>query len=241
MAKGSNIITDGLSGPLGKLRFVRSKKYGQHVRSPRGTFKPAVLNDTMAVSSEQLASAVAPAKAIFNAVRGEHKDGDLWNKLLVIFRRQLKAGRGFNTHDLKDLECNAQFTLEKLMLCTEYKIQLVEKEHALCIGLFLKKHPQWLHLHWKHTFQYRLSMIVVYPDFSGGSFIKEVSNGPITEFTAPVEPLSFEVAIPDGADRYLVFMLAEVWEHGKAVTMTHTKGMRVVGMGQVSNTPEAEE
>jgi hypothetical protein len=201
MAKGSNIITHGLSGNLGKVTFVRSKRYGEHIRSQRGTFKPALLNDTMKESSQRMASANVPAKAIFDAVRLHHKDGELWNKLVVIFRKQLKAGVPFHINDLKGLECHETCTLDRLTPCAGHKIQIAQKEDNLCIGLVLGEHPSWSHLQWKHDFQYRLSMIIVYPNLEDGSFIEETAYGPVTAFTAPVEPLSFEVPIPVFADK----------------------------------------
>jgi len=133
MAKGSNIITDGLRGKLGGIVFVGSKRYGQHVRSKRGTFKPAQLNESMEESSQRLASANIPAKAIFDAVRVHHKDGELWNKLVAIFRKQLKEGTPFHINDLEKLECHEKCRLDKLMLCTHYKVGL----QASCWGRVL--------------------------------------------------------------------------------------------------------
>ena len=232
MAKGSNIITHGLSGKLGKVTFVQSKRYGEHIRSQRGSIKPALLNDAMKESSQRMASANVPAKAIFDAVRPHHKDGELWNKLVVIFRKQLKAGLPFHINDLKGLECHETSTLDKLILCSQYRFQIAQKEDNLCIDLVMNEHPSWSYLKWKHDFQYQVSMVIVYPNLEDGSFIEETAHGPITAFTTSPEPLSFEVPIPVFADKYIAFMLATVCENGQAVHLPHVRGMRVVGMGE---------
>ncbi|HEY4148269.1 MAG TPA: hypothetical protein VGM41_05045 [Chitinophagaceae bacterium] len=232
MAKGSNIITHGLSGTIDRITFVKSKKYKEHIRSKRGSIKPALINERLQENSQQLGLAVLPARAIFNAVRSHHKDGYLWNKLLGIFRKQLKAGIPFHINDLKGMECHKEFSLDRLILNTWYKVQIVQKEDKLCIELVMKEHPDWSYLEWKRDFQYRLSMVIVYPNLETGGFTEETAHGPVTEFTTPVQPLSFEVPIPGSADKYVAFMLAATCEDGEVSRLAHTNGMRVVGVGE---------
>jgi hypothetical protein len=234
MAKGSNIITHGLSGTVGPVTFVKSKKYKKHIRSKRGTIKPALINERLQENSQQLGLAVLPAKAIFNAVRSYHKDGYLWNTLLGIFRNQLKAGIPFHINDLKGLECHQECSLERLILDAQYKVQIAQKEDKLCIDLVMKEHPDWSYLKWKRDFQYRLSMVVVYPNLETGGFAEETAHGPVTEFTTVVQPLSLEVPIPGSADKYVAFMLAATYEDGEVSRLAHTNGMRVVGMGEIA-------
>ena len=232
MAKGSNIVTNGLSGNLHDLTFVNSKRYGPHVRSKRGTIKPAKLNAVMEKSSHLMARANVPAKAIFDAVRTIHKDGELWNKLVVIFRQQLITGRAFHIDSLPDLECHEKFTLDKLICSTSYKISHQLQGDSLHIQLSLKTHPDWSYLGWKHRFQYRLSMVIVFPDLKTGRFEREIIHGPVSQFTNPVQPVSFEVSVPDPANEYLLFLLATACENGEAVEQSHVKGMRIVGAGR---------
>lgn len=234
MAKGSNFITHKLRGKLGNLQLVKDPRYGEYMRSARGTIKPALLNDECQASSKRMVEANAPAKAIYNAVRNEHKDYFLWNRLVSVFRRQLKAGRAFHITDLKDLECSEKFQLDSLMLYTSYNIQIAKKDKHLCIDLAMDKHPDWSYLDWKRPFQYRMSIIVVYPNLATGHFIKETAHGPITAFTAPVEPLSFEIPVPEQGERWLAFLLANVCEGGNPSGLARTKGMRVVGMGALT-------
>src|SRR6185369_11856086 len=54
MAKGSNLITHKVRGPLGNLQLVNDPRYGEYLRVKRGTIKPALLNDECKVSSGSL-------------------------------------------------------------------------------------------------------------------------------------------------------------------------------------------
>src|SRR5882724_6884777 len=109
MAKTVSHITRGIQGTLGDLTFVKSKRYGKHVRSKRGTIKPVSLNNSLEENTAELTSAVLPAKLVFNAIRDEHKDGTLWTRLLNIYRKKLKVGSTPDLLCIKDLECSKEF------------------------------------------------------------------------------------------------------------------------------------
>ncbi len=126
------------------------------------------------------AFAVLPAKAIFNAVRSHHKDGYLWNELLGIFRKQLKAGIPFHLNDLKGMECHKKCRLDRLIPDTRYKVQIEQREDKLRIDLSMMEHPDWSYLEWKRDFQYRLSMVIVYPNLETSDFAEEIADGPVT-------------------------------------------------------------
>lgn len=234
MAKGSNLVTDRLSGNLGDLTFVNSKRYGPHVRRKRGSSKPAKLNEAMQKSALRMSAANVPAKAIFDAIRIYHKDGELWNKLIVIFRKQIKVGRHFSIEALDNLECHDTCTLDRLMCSTGYHITHHLQDEKLYVDLRLSEHPDWSYLNWKESFQYRLSIIAVFPDLAQGRFERETAHGPITAFTEPPSPVSFEIPLPDRGNEYVLFLLATVCQNGEAVNTANVRGMGVVGMGGFS-------
>ena len=89
MAKARSPIVH-LSGTVGNVVIVNSQKYGEHPRAKRGTHKPALLNHVMQQSSKRLIDCNKQAKVIFDAVRFEHKDGDLWTDIVSIFRAEAK-------------------------------------------------------------------------------------------------------------------------------------------------------
>ena len=210
-----------------------SKRYGPHVRARRGTNKPARLNDAMEKSSHRMALATMPAKAIFDAVRAFHKDGELWNKLIAIFRRQIRTGRPFNVIDprFEKMECHETFTLDRLMCGTHYKISCAPQEDHLQVELSLQAHPDWSYLKWKDPFQYQLSVIAVFPYLKTHGSDREVMQGPITEFTGPAAPLSFKIPVSGGANSYMLFLLATACQFGEVIDVAHVRGMGVVAMG----------
>ena len=92
MAKSKSIIT--LSGNLLGVTHVNSRTYGPHTRAPRGTYKPALLNDAMKESSAVQALANACARQINDHIkefRGDFKGGQFWQNMLSALRQQYKT------------------------------------------------------------------------------------------------------------------------------------------------------
>ncbi len=133
MAKTISLITTGLQGTLGDITYVKSKRYGKHARTKRGTYKPATLNKKMKESSSRLSFANAPAKLIFDALRHDHKDGSLWSRLLSIYRKQVKDGVAPDIQCLAKLECNHDFKLDVLL--SDYKLQTVVDNNMLQVDV----------------------------------------------------------------------------------------------------------
>src|SRR5690348_16521138 len=129
MAKNNSLFSDGFKGTLGDVTFVKSKRYGQHVRAKRGTFIKATVNDSLKENNVQLTSAVTPAKLIFTAIRDEHKDGTLWNRLLNIYRKKIKENSPPSLSCLNGLECSLEHRLEHLT--TDYQFDVRVEDNFL--------------------------------------------------------------------------------------------------------------
>ncbi len=84
-------------GTLGNVTHVDSPTYGPHSRMERGTYTPITLNETMKQCKDTLMNCNKQAKAVFDALKEEQRDGSLWWRLLAIFlagQGRLKAKRG---------------------------------------------------------------------------------------------------------------------------------------------------
>jgi len=91
-----------------------------------------------------MATANVPAKAIFDAVRGEHKGGALWNTLTSIFRLAVESRIPFHINDLKKLECHKKFRLDKLVAIDGETVRVTEKRGEYPDGAFSESaQPDW--------------------------------------------------------------------------------------------------
>src|SRR6266700_7114558 len=224
MAKTISLITTGLQGTLGDITYVKSKRYGKHARTKRGTYKPATLNKKMKESSSRLSFANAPAKLIFDALRHDHKDGSLWSRLLSIYRKQVKDGVAPDIQCLAKLECNHDFKLDVLL--SDYKLQTVVDNNMLQVDVQLNHIPVWTKV--KYLSGYQVSITALFVDTEKLQLEKVVMHGPVSSMKGDLEPLHFKIPVPAMAKEYLLLMKVEGAENGKLVGLEHVKGMRVV-------------
>lgn len=115
MAKIQSILT--INGTLAGITFINTGKNGVYARAKRGTYTAITLSEGMKVSSVELAHCNKMAKIIFDAViefAPGFKDGRLWSRLLSVFRKQKKAGNGYNYTDFKNLEVRLDYPSSKL-------------------------------------------------------------------------------------------------------------------------------
>jgi len=164
MAKANN--PQGLQGTVKGLTFVQSKRYGDHVPNPRGTFKPAVLNEAMEQSKNNLLQVNETASLLFSGIRDEHRDGTLWTRLLSVLRHQLKGKKHLDVSALLNLECHAVHTLHKIMR-RKWDLEITGIiKRQLYITLELSGAPRWKT---KHMHAFQVSLHVIYPDLARNS------------------------------------------------------------------------
>ena len=224
MAKAKNQTTQGVK----RMVRVHSKRYGNHERNPRGTFKPAVLNEVMEQSKNRLLQVNQTASLIFNSIRDEHNDGTLWTRLLSVLRRQLKENNNNDVHCLLNLECHAVHTLKNLLRSNWYNITAEIVKRQLAITLSLDNGPRWKT---KNMHQFQASMYVIYPDLARNRIQKEVIYSEVYSIVAFPEELSFVVPIPPDAPAYAVFLKVTGCSDGVPQNGLQSTGMRCVAVG----------
>lgn len=102
MAKVSSLIN--FSGSFAGMTFVRSKRYGNHVRAKRGSKTYAGINDAFVSSQKLLMEANRYAKLIKDSLecyRGIQRDGTLWSRLVKFFRKGLEQSSVVDLHTLR--------------------------------------------------------------------------------------------------------------------------------------------
>lgn len=231
MAKVTSLTMKGTQGTLQGLTFVKSKRYGAHVRSKRGTIKPAVINDAFVASKERLVMANQQAKLIFNAVRNEHKDGTLWSRLLSVFRNELKEGKKPGVDCLKDLECSKEFRLDRLISLSirDFSVEIGKKKMKIAVNL--KDQPVWKRS--RSINGYQLGVVLVFLNFAKGMMHKEGAFGKVLGLDDKPGSVALEVAIPKGYTEYLLFIKLNGCFYREIETAPFAKGMRVIAAGKM--------
>jgi len=224
MAKANKHATQSLQRKI----IVHSKRYGDHERSPRGTFKPAVLNEAMEQSKNRLLQVNQTASLIFSSLRDEHRDGTLWPRLLSTLRCQLKETNHNDVHGLLNLECHAVHTLKNIFRSNLYIETTEIIKRQLNVSISIGKAPRWRS---KHIDGFQLSMHVLYPDLARNRVQKEVVFSEVLPTTGFPEEMSFVIPVPVRALAYAVFLKVTGCIKGKPGNGLQSTGIRCVAAG----------
>ncbi|NII23794.1 hypothetical protein HB364_01795 [Pseudoflavitalea sp. X16] len=227
MARSTSILFK-FKGTIGELTFVKSRTYKPHVRLKRGTIKPAVLNEKMEASRQLLLSCNKQAKLLFDALRDEPHDGSLWSRLVKTFFHAAASGKVPDVRLFRNLECDVKHPLEPIAGSFQHhnKLQLKQEKKKLTIAIQLKSHPVVP----QDPFpgDYRLRVVVVFPDFDNHSYQKEVATGPVTSLKHPLKPVNVQVPVPSAKAAYLVLVSVEAIMKGKPIDLQSMAAMKVV-------------
>lgn len=161
MAKSDSIIK--LQGTIGGLTFVRSRTYGDHVRAKRGTYKSANVNEALKHESKTLLRANVPAKIFKDAIdpyRGELTGGMLWQRLVSMFRKELKEHGACDFAKMERFEIHADYPFKRF-LHVEPTIKFEKKKSILKVDLRYDSHPRFVKA--KSVSGYRLTVLAYFP------------------------------------------------------------------------------
>lgn len=228
MAKTNNLVTKGLQGTLQNLTFVNSKAYGDHVRHRRGTFKPAVLNETMEQSKHRLMQVNETASLIFKSIC-EHKDGTLWPRLLSALRRQLKETNFNDVHCLLNLECHARHRLDN-MLRSHWRVDTTIVKHQLHITFTLTEPPVYNKGFIK---EFQAGMHVIFPDLERWKLKKVIAFSEVLHKGNCPYAVSFVIPVPAKSTGVAVFLKVTECKNGIALNHPQSTGMRCVAVMEV--------
>lgn len=235
MAKSRSIL--GLQGTLSNLTFVDSRTYGKHVRVKRGTHKPADVNDSFKKNSNYLIGANGPARMVKASLDPYCKNfgyGQLWQRLVSLFRAQLKGHGRIDLSGLEGLEVNADYPLGKFMLI-KATATVDEKQAMLQVTLFYDSPPVFKKS--KHIDGYQLSVIAIYPDLKKGIAATAVATAPVVGLKSMLKEQQFSLQLPPEVEEYLLCVKLEGMEKGLDPGGIATKGMRFVKHGVIVESP----
>jgi hypothetical protein len=231
MAKSNSMLD--LRGTVDGLTFVKSRTYGDHVRAARGTHKKAKVNEAFKKESEQLLKSNVPAKIIKDALdahRQDFKGGLLWQRLVSMFRTQLRETGSFNFHQLGPFEVHEKHPLERF-LQVEPKVAVDRKKRKLRVTLSHRDHPDFKKA--KYIDGYRLGVIGIFTDGLRHKAKPEAIYTGIISMEEAVSPLVLELPLPPRAKSCLLCIRLDGFIGHNVDRTPVNKGMRVVWSGEV--------
>lgn len=233
MARSKSILS--LQGTFQGMTHVDSKTYGQHIRAARGTHKIARVNDTLKAVGEQLITANTPAKLIKDAIdpyRHDFYGGQMWQRLVSLFKKQLKTRGRFDFSELRNFEIYKEYPLSRFSI---FQTNTLFDANSSLLTVTLNYHkPVFKKV--EYLTGYRISVIGLYP--IGDKVLTEIARSlVIARSEDHVETSVLTVPVPHEAREVLVCIKFEGFE-GNELAHGHTpKGMAITNVLQLQDNP----
>ena len=231
MAKSKSILR--LQGTYQGITFVNSRAYGDHVRAARGTHKKADVNEAFKKESARLLNANVPAKVLKDAIdiyREELRGGSLWQRLVSMFRRQLKEKGSYDFGELPPFEVHEDYPFKRF-LDPRTELQVDKQKRVLTLSLSYPFHPEFP----RSSFidGYRLGLIAIFPDVGKLKSCTDLVYSGIIPLKSKVLPVTLTLPIPARSKSFVLCLKIDGCMKDIVNDTPATKGMRVLGSGRV--------
>lgn len=230
MAKKKKSII-GLRGTLNGETHVQSKRYGEHVRAPRGTYKKAKMNKKCVAVRKQVHKSNRPAQQIHGTLRPysvNFKDGGFWARLVSVFHEYYNTHRKFDFKVIENMEVHEDYRLEQYL---NLRVSVSGEASRLQVTLTYGCHPVFERAHYING--YCFTVIAIYPDLRKKAALVESMLSPVISMKGEETEQSFALPLPKTAKEFVVCVKLEGTEDGRVVPGYPTKGMRIVKVGKV--------
>lgn len=227
MAKSFSMIK--LQGTLDGMTHVQSKTYGEHIRKAR---RAGEVNETLKDNSRQIVAANVPARLIKNAIdlyREDFTGGQLWQRLVSHFKKELKEKQAIDVLALKDTEVNEHYPLSRIF-SEVVSIKLDSDERILKIIISKGCVPNFKR---KYIDGYRLSAIGIFPDFAAGTAESLSQASEILSIAEKSGDITFEFNLKENWQQYLICLKLDGCCKNEVCLGPAVKGMRIVATGKI--------
>jgi hypothetical protein len=204
---------------------VKSKAYGKHERSPRGSKSKAVLNRAMKAHGRRLRQSNIPAKLIMDALqpfRENFKGGMIWQRLVKHFAAQAKKGEAYSVSGIENWDLNAQYLTSRIMT-DNVKITPDHDFSNLEIEVNYTFSKRFLERKSDIT-AFRITLIFLFPDFRSNK-IKTIPFVLPDKLLSDSALYSFIVQTPRRANSYLCCFKAEACKNGELCQNSRNAGI----------------
>lgn len=202
MARNTSAVFQ-FQGTIENVTHVKGGRYKDHVRAKKYTHTPFTMPVALAKSRDLLQLCNKYTQPIFQAIRREVYDGDLWSRLVSLQFAELKAGRPLGLECLKGFECNLQHKMTDV-IAGGYDFSATVSQNQLGIYVRLHEHPK-VDDKLPRT-GYQLRFVLIAPDPINGPAYKQVALGPLTKYGAELEAVDIPITLPAGGGPCLLLM-----------------------------------
>ena len=222
-----------ISGTLYDATFVNSRKYGRHVRAPRGTYKKAQVNTTLSKNASRADVVAQTAKVVHDHIKTicapYFKQSDLWPEFLKRLFKAESMALGDLLGSLTGLEMNSKYLLSTLIVP---QLFTAVSKRQLDIQLAFQHHPLFPKKIGADSYFYTLHLLFINQK---GEAID--TDGIETEWVqlqdlVPQYELSFEM--PAKAHYYILILEVAAGLNNVPLDVLPGKGMRVMEVGSVN-------
>jgi len=217
MAKSDSILK--FQGTYQGTTFVQSRSYGDHICAARGKHKPAVVNKVLKQESTRLQNASVPAKILKDALdpyREDFKGGQLWQRLVSQFQKQLYMHGEIDFGRVEPVEVNERYPLSRFLI-VDPKLEHNTNSQLLQVTLDYSLHPKLKGLSYLNG--YRIGVVGIFPDLTCAKAFTTVVYSPVMSITLKQDPLMLSLTIPDNASAFVLCLKIEGCEQDKASRM----------------------
>jgi hypothetical protein len=217
-----------LSGRLGDVVYVNSDSYGDHVRLPRGSKKPATINPSLQRQAERTSLLNGQAKQVYLLLKpvGERfMEGMFWQAILKRFRQ---AGDPVAAllESLTGLELNSAYKLTRFVDLPKVDVQANKTR----LHVSLTPHGKLVLPRPFNSFQY--SLILLFFDKTGKAIGTEAVLFPANE-SLKIPESCITVKRPKGSVYWLCCVHGQAGVDGQFEATRKAQGMAVAGSGKL--------
>ncbi|HEY3402156.1 MAG TPA: hypothetical protein VGK59_02150 [Ohtaekwangia sp.] len=233
MAKSKSFLE--IQGTHLGTTHVKSNVYGDYVRAPRGTYKPAVVNEAFQKSTSRLRDANVAAKIIKDALepfREGFKGGLFWQRLLSQFRKQLREHGTIDFSKCEEIEVNEHYPMSRF-LYVDPKLTFDEATRTMNVYLGYGHHPKPKGMNYLEG--YRVGVIGIFPDLEKKHAETMVVYSPVMDMKSEYAPFSLVLPVPVDATSYLICVKVEGTERGEICKNAINKGMKIEKAGRLQD------
>ncbi len=218
-----------LKGTLGGLTYIRSSKYGNHVRAARGTFTKTGCNDVLSKNAGRtglLNAAMSPVYQFLKTYYSGCTGNELWPEML-------RRARLADANDLLSL----MLQLEKLELHPRYpfakpvhnlQLAVQNRQQKILVDFTASFHPVFNYA--RKANAYYFDIAVLFRDKAGGLAADTISTEWVSyKDEVPAYELVFKK--PANACCYLVVMKVQGGCNAEEMNFVDMRGVQVVKVG----------
>jgi hypothetical protein len=229
MARSRGFIR--LEGTIGGLAFVNSKRYKNHVRAARGTYKEAKVNAVLQANSDRAKKVTIVASPVLKELKAIERgfaSGDLWSRMMGAMLKAKSTSVAELLGSIQGIELNNGYSFAKLFPALP-TLAFSFKKRTLLLEMELLSHARFSKD--IKAACYLCEMRVLFLDENGNCAGDMIETDWIS-FDEALGAYEMEFERPKGAKHFLVVAGVKGGREGKEIERFGARGYRISGWGK---------